>query len=206
MRLIAVSQRVEIIKSRNEHRDSLDQRLALFLANAGCLAVPVPNNLGLNIETWLNKLKPYGVLLSGGNNIGEAPERDFTEGRLLSYARDKKIPLLGICRGMQMMALYAGAGLKAVAGHCASYHEITWDIKAGSALPNMVNSFHAFSVAKCPPDYEVLAKSNFDGEIEAIRHNQLPWLGWMWHPERESMDFNLAYIEIVAGLFSKRKH
>ena len=36
----------------------------------------------------------------------------------------------------------------------------------------------------CPSDYEVLSKSA-DGVIKAIRHLNLPWEGWMWHPERE---------------------
>jgi putative glutamine amidotransferase len=29
-----------------------------------------------------------------------------------------------------------------------------------------------------------------DGVIEAIRHEQFPWEGWMWHPEREEV-FNM---------------
>jgi GMP synthase-like glutamine amidotransferase len=40
------------------------------------------------------------------------------------------------------------------------------------------------SVDSCPAGYQVLARSE-DGEIEAIRHDEFPWEGWMWHPERE---------------------
>lgn len=47
-------------------------------------------------------------LLSGGNDIGKIDERDKTERRLLDYASDRALPALGLCRGMQMMALWAG--------------------------------------------------------------------------------------------------
>ena len=49
--------------------------------------------------------------------------------------------------------------------------------------PKEVNSFHDWGLDNCPPNFEIMARTN-DGVIEAIKHKVLPWEGWMWHPER----------------------
>ncbi len=178
MRAVAVSQRVDAFPERNETRDALDQRLAAFLATCGFMPVPVPNALGGEIRDWLNIVHPAAVVLSGGNDIGQCAERDDTELVLLTYAQERQLPVLGICRGMQMLAHWSGTGLHSVQGHVRARHRLTGEITGE------VNSYHGFSLATCPVGFEVLARSE-DGEIEAIRHQSLPWEGWMWHPERE---------------------
>ena len=119
----------------------------------------------------------------GGNNIGEYPVRDLTEDHLLSWAEVNEVPVLGVCRGMQMIANWAGSGLVAVDGHTGSSHKLL--ISGGeSGFPKVVNSFHDWAIVECPDKFKVLAHSE-DGVIEAIRHQSLKWEGWMWHPERE---------------------
>ena len=180
MKLVVISQRVEIFKKYGEVRDLLDQRLSLFCIDAGYLPVPIPNVLDDQIfRRWLISLQPTAFILSGGNDIGEDPKRDSVEKNLLNYAKDKNCPVLGICRGMQMMTCWAGGTLKPVDGHVASRHSIRGEINGN------VNSFHNFSVLECPSGFKVLAESH-DSEIEAFRHLTLPWEGWMWHPERET--------------------
>jgi gamma-glutamyl-gamma-aminobutyrate hydrolase PuuD len=179
VKVVAVSQRVDVFPEREERRDALDQRLAALLAGFGLVVVPVPNVLGDALRDWLVALQPAAVVLSGGNDIGQYPERDETEYTLLTYARERHKPVLGICRGMQMMALWSGASLHPVIGHIKTRHQLTGFITAN------VNSYHGYSLSACPDGFDVLAHSE-DGEIEAIRHCSLPWEGWMWHPERES--------------------
>ncbi len=193
MKLVAVSQRVDPYPDRNERRDALDQELNRFLLDVGLIPVPVPNLLKTDVGSsaksengvaaWLEQIGPGAVVLSGGNSIGECLERDETEGHLLDHAEKTGIPVLGICRGMQMMAVRAGAELVPIEGHVRTRHVLDRS-GCGAGLSAEVNSYHDWSVRDCPQDYEVIATSE-DGAIEAMRHLHLPWEGWMWHPERE---------------------
>lgn len=195
MKLIAISQRIDHWPDRDEHRDALDQRLIEWVISAGGLPVPVPNVLpDHTLSSWLAELHPAALILSGGNDIGEYPERDRTEHHLLCYAEACRAPLLGICRGMQMLAAHAGTELQPVTGHVRSRHLLSGDISGE------VNSFHNCGLAACPAGFIVTARAD-DDTIEAIRHLDLPWEGWMWHPEREP-EFSQNHRDRMKALFA----
>ncbi len=189
MKVIAVSQRVDFVADRNERRDAIDQRLTRWLTGCGYACVPVPNDLaglivdseqgaGNGLQEWLYTVRPRAIVLSGGNDVGACSERDLTESRLLDWAKQNAVPALGICRGMHMMAVWAGAALKKVDGHVRTRHQLQGNI-LGEA-----NSFHGYSIASCPDGFEITSRAE-DGEIESIRNLSLGWEAWMWHPERE---------------------
>lgn len=202
--LIAVSQRVDRIEGRDETRDALDQRIAQWLIGVGALAVPVPNVLGTGpgIGAWLEALSPHAIVLTGGNDVGGCPPRDATETALIEFASHRHLPLLGICRGMQMLAHHAGSLLVRVTGHVRTRHALLGDEAAAGRFPSEVNSFHDWGLTTCPPGYRCLAKAP-DGTIEAIRHEHRPWEGWMWHPEREAgfnpLDGQRAHRLLIQG-------
>ena len=194
MKKVAVSQRVDLINERKELRDALDQQMNEFLADVNCLSIPVPNfSIDTHLLLWLEQIKPDAILLSGGNDLGDFPKRDFVEKYLLQEAERRMLPLLGICRGMQLMAQQAGVSMVKSCGHVGTRHSLT--INGGQ----IVNSFHVFCLSRCPKGYHIIAKAE-DGTIEAIAHNKLPWEGWMWHPEREQ-PFNNNDINRLTSLF-----
>jgi putative glutamine amidotransferase len=202
LKLVAVSQRVDAYPDLGEWRDALDQRLGDFLLKAGYLLVPVPNILSTVVPEneevltqWLACVMPSAIVLSGGNDVGSVKARDRTEVSLLRYAEVEQIPVLGICRGMQMMVVHAEGELHAVTGHVRTRHVLHGEIARD------VNSYHDFALTACPSGYVVLARSG-DDEIEAIRHRSLPWEGWMWHPERE-IDFHPDDIARIRMLFGE---
>lgn len=196
MRYIAVSQRVDVLDERNERRDALDRRYVELLGSLGFAALPVPN-LGPQAMVALAGLPLAGVLLSGGNDLagvgGDAPERDATEDALLDMAAQRNLPVLGVCRGMQLMAAREGIGLLARDDHAGIRHALAGDIA------REVNSYHRWCVPAAPAGWQALATAP-DGSVEAMRHGSRPWLGIMWHPEREA-PFVADDLALLRGLW-----
>ena len=188
--VIGVSQLEVFVPGRDETRDCVDQRLLRYVREADMMPIQIPNVFGssrnkdlANCELieWLEGLSVAGIILSGGADIGSSPNRDITETCLLDWSIENKIPVLGICRGMQVMACHFGAELKKVAGHAGTYHVIS---DTQTLRKRLVNSFHNLSIKELPRDFFVEAVDE-DGLIEQISHSVLPWIGVMWHPERE---------------------
>ena len=198
MKIIGISQNIKVTYY-NQLEDCLDQNLINLLNLCGFLPIPIPNNLidksnNHNLIRFLEKIPFSGFLLSGGNDWGSFENRDKTEINLIEYSIKKSFPILGICRGMQVIAHWAGVGLKRVKGHVNTKHIVR------GKREFMVNSYHNFSIKCCPKNFSIIAKS-LDGEIEAIRHSKYNLEGWMWHPERET-DFKLQDIKNIKRLFN----
>lgn len=208
---IAITQRVEWVQGYNERRDCLDQQWAALLEQLAIDAVAVPNNLS-DPAAWLARQDVAGLVLTGGNDLAHlidasrsAPERDATELALLSWAACHWLPVLGVCRGMQMLNHFLGGGLVPVVNHVAVRHSVSAlsDDPLFSAYRE-VNSFHGWGVGVGTLAPELSAQvCAGDGTVEAFTHKQLPWTGLMWHPEREA-PFNPLDLQLIRTLFESR--
>jgi putative glutamine amidotransferase len=192
MKKVLISQRCDCISHRDEMRDCLDSRFSEIIWKMGLLPIPVANFLS-SPEAYIEAVAPDAILLTGGNDLYEVPQRDFVETALLNFSAIAGIPVIGVCRGMQMINMHQGGSLVSAPSHVSTLHKVT-----GSLHPEgrLVNSYHKWAISKqtLGRELEVLAVSG-DGHIEAFRHLTLPWIGMMWHPERERpvnmMDFAL---------------
>jgi N5-(cytidine 5'-diphosphoramidyl)-L-glutamine hydrolase len=181
MKLIAVSQRVSVIESYAERRDSLDQRWNNFLQQSGFLPILIPNQVEMAMQI-VRTVPLKGILLTGGEDLcihgGDSPERDKTEDFLFAYAREKVLPVLGICRGMQLIQNYYGIKLIELNDHVKKKQVIEINGKLAA-----VNSYHCLGSMENSEPLETWAVAK-DGVIKAIKHRELPIQGVMWHPER----------------------
>jgi N5-(cytidine 5'-diphosphoramidyl)-L-glutamine hydrolase len=182
MKAVFVTQRITVDPAHGERCDSLDQRWIRFLRCCGLLAIPVPNTPATAVELMGSIAMSVGLILTGGGDIaacgGTDADRDETEGALIDVALSRRLPILGICRGMQVLIDRFGGSLERISGHVATEHHISLCSERST-----VNSYHGFATFDAPPLFDALAVAD-DGVVEAIRHTNAAILGLMWHPER----------------------
>jgi len=198
VKAVAITQRVSVVPAYGERRDCLDQAWTKFLLACELLPVLLPNvteaALGLCERAGIT-----GLVLTGGNDLavlgGNAPERDAVENALLDLAERRKLPVLGVCRGMQVIQQRCGIPLRRVEGHVTQRQVIRIN-----GEPKEVNSYHHFGAFDSRPPLDVWAVAD-DGVVKAIRHSTQPITGIMWHPER-SAPFSPADIVLFREIFS----
>ena len=177
---IGITQRAEYVANFKETRDALDQNWTKLLQANDCLAVPIPNVC--RVGDFIEALSLDGILMSGGE---DHPTRDRCETACIDYCMQHKMPLLGICHGMQFIARYFGASLLNIEGHVKVRHGV-FVYSNPYEIPQEqfeVNSFHRFTLDKVPNDFSSLAADK-EGHCEAMYHSTLPIAAFMWHPER----------------------
>lgn len=182
--LIALTQRVDVIDRGDgvvERRDALDQAWVRFIQAVGFRALPLPNNLPTALALF-SGLPVAGLVLTGGNDLqsygGDAPERDATEAALLGAARARRMPVIGVCRGMQLIQYACGVRLAEVRGHIVDRQPVT-----SIFGERVVNSYHRLGARDTVPELVPWATSQ-DGVVKAVRHVTEKISGIMWHPER----------------------
>ena len=218
--------------------------LSVVKAGGTPVAIP-PHNDKEALVTLLETLD--GILFSGGGDInplllGEeplpqlhsvCPKRDEAELFLAREAFHRQIPMLGICRGIQVMAaaldgkvfqdIYVqGEGAKIKHSQDMPRHSVSHTVsnEEGSMLQSIfgnkqtlpVNSFHHQAVSDPGPHLKVSALSP-DGIIEAVESSEhKALLGIQWHPEcfilnhDESMMSVFRWLVSEARTFAQAKH
>lgn len=161
----------------------LDSNWLKLMHAFNLIPIIIPNNLKL-CKHIMESNQFSGAILTGGNDIGDFPERDEVEMHILNDCIDKNIPLLGVCRGMQIIQKLYGSDLVEVKGHVN---------KAAKVLFNdhiyNVNSFHNYgSYNQENKKLITIATDVKDNLIKAIKVDDRNIFGIMWHPERKNVD------------------
>lgn len=213
---------IGITTNHSDHSATLAEQYYKAVVAAGGTPLLIPpvadSQVAVNILARVD-----GLLLSGGADInplyaGEEPsaalhginaERDLPELLLTRLAYNRQIPMLGICRGIQMLAMALGgrveqdiysaprpggqAGGKPIkhsqeADRSEPTHTVT--IERDTILHTLyqsqtiaVNSFHHQAVADAGERFRVTATAP-DGTVEAIESREFKSvMGVQWHPE-----------------------
>lgn len=138
------------------------------------------------------ELEPWRYGQENTASQGLEPERDRAELRLLEEFVSAGKPILGICRGLQVINVFFGGSLEQdIPDHSAvngadRYHSVWTD--SSPLLPLfgkriLVNSAHHQAVSRAGAGLRVIQRSG-DGVAEALCHGYLPVWAVQWHPER----------------------
>ena len=185
----------------------VDYADAVYAAGAVPYVLPATTN-GPAVAALLDRVDM--LLFCGGEDVdpvryGEKPaprlgtvnaRRDDWEYRLLDEATRRRLPILGICRGCQLVNAYFGGTLwqdlpsefeGSPRHRLAGEHPIV--VERGSYLARLVgekasvNSLHHQAVKRVADGFKVTARSA-EGVVEAIEGMRYPAVGVQFHPER----------------------
>ncbi len=152
-----------------------------------------------------------GIVISGGDDIDRGlylddhdtpgpadPERDRFEIRVLEKLMGSRLPVLGICRGAQLMNVVRGGTLypdlrslrRKTSNRRTPLARKTLLVESGSGLETIlgesslrINSLHQQAVKDLGEGLEISGR-DLDGFVQAVEHPGEPFLyGVQWHPE-----------------------
>lgn len=205
---------IGITTDLKEDHNSIEESYSKAIAKYGGLPVLIPT---IDKKTHLDGIvkRIDGLLLPGSRDMdpkfyNEKPhprlremsiDRTETEFYVTEKAIEQKIPILGICGGMQFLNVFFGGSLyqdiealieNPLNHEKGAVHEVKVDgesklSKVLSEKQFNVKSYHHQAVNKLGEDLKINAKSP-DGIVEGIEHKHLPVLGVQWHPELEGTE------------------
>jgi putative glutamine amidotransferase len=177
---------------------------------AGGIAVLLPPDPVLTEEPDAVLDLLDGLLLAGGPDYGDVPARDTFEIALGRRAMERDLPLLGVCRGMQLMNLARGGTLlehvpdlvghedhRAVPGAFGDHDVrlVTGSLaaRAAGATVHPTKSHHHQAVDRIGEGFEVTGWASVDDLPEAFEDPSKRFaLGVQWHPEADPMSQEIA--------------
>ena len=151
--------------------------------------IPVNKKISLKDKQLSNIA---GVIIHGGNDLpinkrnDENIIRKKNDVYLIKYALKKKIPILAVCYGFQLIANIYGYKLKKKGNHVNVTHTLNISLESKKKSFLKVNSFHNYAIFKLPNFFSKLVKHE-DGSIELAISENNKILCTMFHPERNNI-------------------
>ena len=132
-----------------------------------------------------------GIVLSGSSDPKVSHNPSNYSKSLISELTTVRVPILGICFGMQFLATYYGGTIglgQGEFGWTVAVLDNQNDLLADYHRRELVHMEHSVDVTKLPVphnDYRVIA-STHQTAVAGFKHKFLPVYGVMWHPEKMS--------------------
>lgn len=181
-----ITMRITHAQGYNEPRDTIARDWSNYIMDAfpksKYLFIP---NIGEKAVDFIKKWKINMLVISGGDDLGVTPERDVTENGLLRYAIETNIPIIAICRGIQLVhSFYGGKLIRGNESFVKTHRANKHNVKINNSIEE-VNSFHTNRIDEKTLNkrFNIFARCTNDNSIEGIEGNQI--LAMMWHPERD---------------------
>ena len=210
---IGITTRVINSETYSEKRDAISQDWTKFIEKINVIPIFIPNVLS-NPILFIQENELDGLILSGGDDIGFPPERQKTEQAIIEFGMENQLPILGVCRGMQVLNKHFGGTHKTLStNEHVNQHGHPISIKSENILKHfeesiIVNSYHHNVITKnsLGKDLIPFALSENDKTVEGFSHSRLPIIGVMWHPEREQDLDRTQHLDqlIFNNLFHKK--
>lgn len=155
----------------------IKRNILRLLANRGCRVTVVPATTPAGVVLGMN---PDGVFLSNGPGD---PEPCTYAIEAIKTILAKKIPVLGICLGHQLLALASGAKTEKMKfGHHGANHPVQ-EKATGRVMITSQNHGFAVNEASLPANLKATYHSLFDGSLQGIERTDCPALSFQGHPE-----------------------
>lgn len=131
-------------------------------------------------DIWNSNLKFDGLFISNGP--GDPAVLKPTH-KIVQIAFQKKIPTFGICLGIQIMSIAAGAKTyKLKYGHRAQNQPVI-DLATKKCYLTSQNHGFAVNAKTLPKEWKPWMENINDGTVEGMRHSKLPFFAVQFHPE-----------------------